>query len=361
MEQKANKQEAQKIDAVVIFTDIRGFTEWSENTEVFQYSPEFIFDFYTGLQVCFKDWIFKSLGDGALLIKKMDVVTEKNIKQEIKAILNTIEKVNKAFDKLCNSFLNKRGQPTDLRLGWGITRGAINEMQITEQSNTADKHFDYIGANINKAARLCDLARPFGIVIDAADFTELPKLKNISFFPQTRKIKSISKPLNVWVTQEVYASFLTRENLKETPEVHVAGICYKKEKGTLQVLLAYRNSNRQLYPNLIEGCGGQLRYGESFENGVIRHFRTEMNITVKVLPSIHLFYSIQVSDQPYIPGIVFLCEYIEGTPDSKNHNKTEWVNIEELESMDEALFIPNVKNEIIQLLEMKKNAVPSIA
>ena len=34
---------------------------------------------------------------------------------------------------------------------------------------------DYIGSNINRASRLCDMARPFGIVIDAEDFSEMKK------------------------------------------------------------------------------------------------------------------------------------------------------------------------------------------
>ena len=34
---------------------------------------------------------------------------------------------------------------------------------------------DYIGSNINRASRLCDMARSFGIVIDAEDFSEMKK------------------------------------------------------------------------------------------------------------------------------------------------------------------------------------------
>ena len=34
---------------------------------------------------------------------------------------------------------------------------------------------DYIDSNINRASRLCDMARSFGIVIDAEDFSEMKK------------------------------------------------------------------------------------------------------------------------------------------------------------------------------------------
>ena len=337
----------EKKDAIIIFADIRGFTKWSENIEVFQHSPEFVEKFYKSLKSSFQGYFFKSLGDGALLIKTMDEVTLDSINNELTAILRSIQQVESEFNDCCKNFSKIRGQETDLSLGWGVTRGTVNEIPI-------GNGFDYIGSNINKASRLCDIARPSGIVVDAEDFSDIEKNGFFSFTKQERRVKSLTNTLSVWVTEKIAEQFHTRETVKETPEVHVAGICYKKENGKIKILLAYRNKDRKIYPNKIEGCGGQLQYSETFEQGVARHFRQEMNITVKVEPKIYELYSIQLPEQPIIPGVVFLCEYMEGTPSSSNHSKIEWVEPEKIHGMDDALFIPTIKDEIVNLLRKKK-------
>lgn len=338
-------EKVSKISALVVFTDIRGFTKWSENIEIFQYSPEFIASFYTSLEEQFEGWNSKKLGDGSLFIKTLK---ENEHEKVIISVISKILKVNKSFEKLCKTFAEKRGQETPLTLGWGIARGSVNEICYD------DGHKEYIGAVVNKTSRLCDIARPNGIVIDAQNFSNLGKHSKL-FFKQKRKIKSIEKDIDVWVTEKIANAFQKREDIREMPEVHVAGFCIMQESEALKILIAKREKNRSLYPSLFEGCGGQLKYSEGFTEGVIRHFRTEMNITVKVLENIHKFYSIKEPNEPYIPGIIFLCKHIEGKPFSNNHEEIKWVNEEELKSMEESLFIPNVKNEILELLEIYKN------
>lgn len=339
------KEKVSKINALIVFTDIRGFTKWSENIEIFQYSPEFIASFYASLEEQFKGWNSKKLGDGSLFIK---ILKEDEHKRVIINVISKIFKVNESFKKLCENFAEKRGQKTPLTLGWGIARGSVNEICYN------DNHKEYIGAVVNKTSRLCDIARPNGIVIDAQNFSNLGKYSNL-FFKQKRKIKSIEKDIDVWVTEEIANAFQKREDVRETPEVHVAGFCIKEEAGTLKILIAKRGKTRNLYPSLFEGCGGQLKYSEGFIEGVIRHFRTEMNITVEVLENIHKFYSIIQPNEPYIPGIVFLCKLLEGKPLSNNHEEIKWVSEEELKNMEASLFIPNVKVEILKLLEIYKS------
>ena len=249
---------------------------------------------------------------------------------------------------MCKDFEEQRGQATPLSLGWGIARGSVNKIINDDNSE------EYIGAVINKTSRLCDIARPFGLVIDAQDFSTLGKYQHM-FSMQTRRIKSIDSEVKVWVTQEISSQLHKREDVKEMPEVHVAGFCIKEEADDIKILVAKRKVDRQLYPLLFEGCGGQLKYSEGFMEGVIRHFRSEMNITVKVLENIHRFYSIVQPNEPYIPGIVFLCKHIEGTPYSQNHEEIKWVSEQELLDMDASLFVPGVKAEIVKLVEMYKS------
>jgi len=113
---------------------------------------------------------------------------------------------------------------------------------------------------------------------------------NFEFFEQRRKLKGLHDEINVWVSKEIASQFLTREDIRLTPEVHIAGICVKKEHNTIKALIAKRNSKRKLFPNLYEGCGGQLDRDETFVTGVKRHYKLELKVDVDAIEDIHKFY-----------------------------------------------------------------------
>jgi len=62
---------------------------------------------------------------------------------------------------------------------------------------------EYCGKDINKGARLCGMAGPDGIVINANDFPELPEFPADSamfFSRETCTLKGISGIHDVWIT-----------------------------------------------------------------------------------------------------------------------------------------------------------------
>lgn len=342
------KGDSEKVDVAIIFVDIRGFTYWSRDEDVFQHSPELVIDFYNDLRDIFSDFEFKALGDGGFLVKEIpDRLKKTDIKKLINNFLIKIKKVNVQFEKSCKDFHTSRGHPTNLSLGWGLTRGAVNKLK--------GEDIEYIGSNINKAARLCNIARPNGIVIDKYDFDVIPKITGFNFHFQKRKLKSINEPIDVMVTDEIFDEFVTRENIKEYPEVHIAGLCFKNNSDEKEFLIAKRKKNRKLYPGLYEGCGGQLSYSETFGEGVVRHYQKEMKLQVKVLPDIYLTYSIKQPNEPVIPGICYLCNFKEGNPESPNHSEIKWIKKSKFEEMPEHLFIPGLKNEFLALIEKYEN------
>lgn len=165
--------------------------------------------------------------------------------------------------------------------------------------------------------------------------------KNGIFYPKCVDLIDERNPL----------SFVTREHQRRTVETHVAGICIKEEKNQMYILIARRKNTRKLYPGLYEGCGGQLIQGELFTDGVRRHYKCEMGVSVDVMQDIHRFYYISPENEPTIPGIVFLCKYRSGEPNSENHTDIRWITIDELKNMSDTLFIPGIKNEITTLTE----------
>jgi class 3 adenylate cyclase len=337
------------INALIVFVDIRGFTTWAEKTGNSSFLDEFAGQWYAVLGKNFKQTaLLKHLGDGALIVKEIsEKTTSVLLKSLLLDTLKAIGKTTVGFKALCKKFAEEEGTKINLELGWGIAKGPLKRV-----------NGDYIGADLNKCSRYCDIARPFGIVIDADDFQNLPSLQslNIELTKQTRLLKGIHEDADVWVTKEVAEQFIPREDLRENPEVHVAGICFKKEKDSCFVLLGKRNRERRLYPGLFEGCGGQLARNELFHEGVIRHYKKEYHIEVKVFEDVFGLYHINENNEPKIPGIRFLCEYVSGTPSSRNHipPTPQWFTEAEFKSLPREDFIPGLKDEIKKLFDNYK-------
>jgi 8-oxo-dGTP pyrophosphatase MutT (NUDIX family) len=332
--------------AQVIFADIRGFTKWGEDTEVFANLDSFIGKFQVILKQNFPDpWFVKGLGDGAMLVYELGEKASPPSIKELDRLVRAIQLTDKKFDQLCSDFGRSIGHETLLKLGWGLVRGKIKPLP-----------HDYVGPNLNKCARLCNEARPYGIVIDKDDYPDAPTIKQAKFYPQIRKLVGIGD-VSVWVTEAIGFEFLTREKIKHTPEVHVAGLCIDtNDKRGTRVLLARRADTRKLFPGKLEGCGGQLAQSETFTEGVVRHFRLEMKIEVRVLETIHCFYTINERHEPtVIPGIRFLCERVsDNEPQSINHSSVDWVFEKELKNMPADDFVGGLKEEAIQLLAVYK-------
>jgi len=337
---------------LVVFSDIRGFTSWARDTEVFALLNEFVDSFLTLMRRRFPlpDFI-KGLGDGAMIVREIEQTTSaKDYAKLLAETLATIHTVEDDFAKMCETFAQKVGQKTELRLGWGIVRGPVKKFEKNGEK-------DYVGPNVNKAARLCDMARPFGIVIDASDFTDRPKTAPYQFFKQTRKLSGAGD-VEAWVTAEIINKFVAREKLRQTPEVHVAGMCLDTgSKRGIKLLIARRAPTRSMYPNLIEGCGGQLARSESFTEGVRRHFRLELGLEVRVLKDFHCFYEIALPDEPLIPGIRFLCELVGDPPEkieSPNHSEIRWISESDFKKLPADQFVVGLKDEVLDLLEKYK-------
>ena len=102
-----------------------------------------------------------------------------------------VNNVTRKFKSVCSSFYLKYSLKADLVLGWGFVRGVVKKI-----SN------DYVGSNVNKAARLCNVARPTGVVLDAEDFPKIPDIAGV-FTKQEIELKGIAGKTKVWVSKEV--------------------------------------------------------------------------------------------------------------------------------------------------------------
>jgi ADP-ribose pyrophosphatase YjhB (NUDIX family) len=143
-----------------------------------------------------------------------------------------------------------------------------------------------------------------------------------------------------------------REERAHRPEVHVAGMCVGRTAGgEVRLLIARRAPWREIAGGQYEGCGGQLVAGETFEEGVARHFRRELGIEVRVLSDLHRLYAIRRPGHPTIPGIRFLCEQADAeAPTSARHTEVRWVSGPEFRRIPAGEFAGDLKGEVLGLL-----------
>jgi len=146
-----------------------------------------------------------------------------------------------------------------------------------------------------------------------------------------------------------------REEKKFKIEVHVAGICFDKDR----VLIVKRSAFRKLYPNLWECGGGQVKEGENFEEAVKRQLKEELGVLVEPIKIIGTYEILAPDlDQKKIPGIRFVCRiigFINGKEPQISSEHSEW-RWQPIDKLDELEFIPGVKEDIKQAYSMISNA-----
>ena len=204
--------------AMIVFVDIRGFTAWSQHVTP-SLLTEFLTHFYAQLHGAFPGTYIKTMGDGALIIHGVPIpATMDAVTVLLTQLLRQVGDVERQFQGLRSVFELQYGATVLLALGWGIVRGIITELR----SPDLDIH-DYVGAEINKASRLCALARPQGVMIDAADFPLVPTLAADSlwgqavsvahqtFLPQEHLLKGVAEPIHAWalLTMNTTGTLLT--------------------------------------------------------------------------------------------------------------------------------------------------------
>ncbi len=150
-----------------------------------------------------------------------------------------------------------------------------------------------------------------------------------------------------------------REKKQHKIEVHVAGICLRETDYDIEVLIAKRKDNKELFPGKWECGGGQVRAGENFEEAIKRKMKEELGV---IVDRVMIFgtYEIMTPQLPQqkIPGIKFVCfwhSYVNGKEpqiDQESFSEWRWNSINELNGTD---FIPGIKDEISVAWEFYSN------
>jgi len=143
---------------------------------------------------------------------------------------------------------------------------------------------------------------------------------------------------------------MTREEKRHLIEVHVAGICFRETENDIEVLIAKRREDRDLYPGKWECGGGQVFAGENFQEAIKRQMEDELGVLIKNVVTFGT-YEIETPqlEQKKIPGIKFVCffdGYLNGQGpqiNPKEFSEWKWQPIDDLGGID---FIEGVQSEM---------------
>jgi class 3 adenylate cyclase len=153
----------ENVNALVAFFDLRGFTKWSGGA-----TPERIQEVVTNLEIAFQDafdpdvgyQVFaKGTGDGFMVVSEagwFDATKDAVLPDHAKAFLDRCERTVDA----AMASLDRAGLKGELAVGCGITVGPVTRAYILGR-------FDYLGAVVNKAAKLQNHARDEVCIDDA--------------------------------------------------------------------------------------------------------------------------------------------------------------------------------------------------
>jgi 8-oxo-dGTP diphosphatase len=92
--------------------------------------------------------------------------------------------------------------------------------------------------------------------------------------------------------------------------------------------------------------GGGVDYSESLEEGLIREFKEELNIDIKVDKPVIINDSIEPDKKRHILNISFSCEYISGDMSLGEDERLNGYKFFTIDELDEIVLYPPVKKEI---------------
>ncbi len=115
------------------------------------------------------------------------------------------------------------------------------------------------------------------------------------------------------------------------------------DKNKEKILISKRSKNKKYFPNKWEVLGGNLDFGENFEDCIRREIKEEINCSIAKIKHLHS-RAMYLDNKMYVT--ISYIGYINGIPE---HNKNEiseikWISKNEIDNYD---FCPGDKDILL--------------
>lgn len=219
---------------VVVFLDVRGFSSFAGMAESSEAALFLRSSYVQILDEYFPDAaFFKPTGDGLMIVRHFDEDSLHDVAFD--SIQRSLELVTKfALVTQDDPMINFEVPGS---LGVGIARGAATRL------TSGDYTLDYSGRPLNLAARLMDLARPSGVVVDGRVTKGLDWPGDLAknFVSDSVYVKGIAdvKPVDIYRTNDAEIRPANRHPLIGMPHLDKAERLTFKEFAERQIFVHY--------------------------------------------------------------------------------------------------------------------------
>ncbi|MDX4026476.1 adenylate/guanylate cyclase domain-containing protein [Aliarcobacter skirrowii] len=247
-----NEFSAKNKEITIFFSDIRGFTQVSEQLkakELIEYLNAYM-EPMSSIIIKNQGTIDKFIGDAIMAYWNAPLDVENHADMAVKASLEQLEALNEL-----NRKFEKDKLPT-IDIGIGLNSG---EVIVGEMGSSLRSDYTVIGDAINLGSRVESLCKYYGSKLNITNFTkDKLKEKYIFRFLDLVKVKGKTQPVEIW---QVIGSGEAKDDLKnELENYHKAIEFYKNSdfKTALNIFLDLENSanktNDKIYKIYIKRC-----------------------------------------------------------------------------------------------------------
>ncbi|MCT7518369.1 CHASE2 domain-containing protein [Aliarcobacter cryaerophilus] len=264
-----NEFSAKNKEITIFFSDIRGFTQVSEQLkakELIEYLNSYM-EPMSSIIIKNQGTIDKFIGDAIMAYWNAPLDVENHADMAVKASLEQLEALNEL-----NKKFEKDKLPT-IDIGIGLNSG---EVIVGEMGSSLRSDYTVIGDAINLGSRVESLCKYYGSKLNITNFTkDKLKEKYIFRFLDFVRVKGKTQPVEIW---QVIGSGEAKDELKnELENYHKAIDFYKESKfsGALELFKKLDNlenkTNKNIYKIYIKRCEEFIQTPPKDFDGVYEH------------------------------------------------------------------------------------------
>ncbi|AYJ80047.1 adenylate/guanylate cyclase domain-containing protein [Aliarcobacter cryaerophilus ATCC 43158] len=264
-----NEFSAKNKEITIFFSDIRGFTQISEQLkakELIEYLNAYM-EPMSSIIIKNQGTIDKFIGDAIMAYWNAPLDVENHADMAVKASLEQLV----ALDELNRKFVKDKLPTIDI--GIGLNTG---EVIVGEMGSSLRSDYTVIGDAINLGSRVESLCKYYGSKLNITNFTkDKLKEKYILRFLDFVRVKGKNQPVEIW---QVIGTGEAQDELKDELEDYHKAIEFYKESNfsdALELFIKLENlenkTNKNIYKIYIKRCEEFIKTPPKDFDGVYLH------------------------------------------------------------------------------------------